>query len=137
MSAFFAGIYVAKKRTKSIGLTTIIAALINLAVDFMLVVPLGITAGSLSTAVSYLFLSLYRMFDIKKTVAIKYDYKLMILCTSILMLMGVLSLQRNIVCDIINVAIGVSLCIYWNRKLLSNIFKSIMRKMKKSKSEVK
>lgn len=66
MSAFFAGIYVAKKRTKSIGLTTIIAALINLAVDFMLVVPLGITAGSLSTAVSYLFLSLYRMFDIKK-----------------------------------------------------------------------
>ena len=51
MAGFQGGIYVAHKKTKSVGITTMTAAAINLAIDFLLVKRIGITAGSLSTLI--------------------------------------------------------------------------------------
>ena len=48
------------------GLTTIAAAGVNLVLDLMLINYIGIYAASVSTLMSYFFLSLYRLCDIRK-----------------------------------------------------------------------
>ena len=55
VSSFMGGIYVAHKKTKSVGITTVIAAAINLIIDLLFVNIIGIYAGSVSTLVAYLF----------------------------------------------------------------------------------
>lgn len=60
LTAYLGGIYVAFKKTKSVGVTTTIAALLNLLIDIAFVKVIGIYAASISTLVSYMFLFIYR-----------------------------------------------------------------------------
>jgi O-antigen/teichoic acid export membrane protein len=66
MSAYLGGIYVAHLKTKSVGVTTIVAAAINLIVDIVSIPVIGLYAASLALVVSYLFLWVYRMLDVQK-----------------------------------------------------------------------
>ena len=66
LSSYLAGIYIADKRTKAIGITTTIAATINLGIDLILIPSIGMWAASLSTLVGYLFLFIYRIIDLRK-----------------------------------------------------------------------
>ncbi|HBA37533.1 MAG TPA: hypothetical protein DCY94_02295, partial [Firmicutes bacterium] len=59
-------IYVAKKNTKSIANTSIISTLINIAVHVILIKSIGLYAAAVSTLVSFLTMSLYRLYDIRK-----------------------------------------------------------------------
>lgn len=129
ISAFFGGIYIACKRTKSIGITTICAAAINLLVDCICVKPLGITAGSLSTMVSYLFLSVYRMIDIRKSVPLKYNFKLLLGGLLFLSGMGILCLQQSFIYNVINFIIGVVFAVILNLKFIKSIWNTIRKKL--------
>lgn len=66
MASFIGGIYVAHKKTRSVGVTTILAAACNLVIDLVFVHKIGIFAASISTLVSYVFLTIYRMVDVQK-----------------------------------------------------------------------
>ena len=72
---FYAGIYIALKQTKQVGYSSAIGAAINLLVNFLLIKQYGLYAASISTLISYLVIVIYRYWDIKKYIDIKYDYK--------------------------------------------------------------
>ena len=55
LSSFMGGIYAAHKRTKSVGVTTIVAAFLNLLIDFIFVKKIGLYAASLSILTSHVF----------------------------------------------------------------------------------
>ncbi|MGF6989670.1 O-antigen/teichoic acid export membrane protein [Lachnospiraceae bacterium PM6-15] len=131
LAAFQGGIYVAYKHTKEVGLTTIAAAVCNLALDFMLVRSLGITAGSLSTLVSYLLLLFFRMHDLRKIVAIKYSAKDIMIPLFVLMIMCVISYQRVLILDIVNVFVGIVLCFVINRTLLYTVWLKVKERVNK------
>ena len=65
-SAFFGAIYGAVKKNLNVTLTTIIAALINIGINYWLMSSNGIMAAALSTAVSYAVIGVFRMFDSKR-----------------------------------------------------------------------
>ena len=59
-------IYVAKKNTKAIANTSIVSAIINIAVHLSLIKFVGLYAAVISTFVSFFVMSIYRLIDIKK-----------------------------------------------------------------------
>ncbi len=131
MSSFLGGIYVAYKKTKSVAWTTALAAVINLVIDILLVKKLGIRAGSLSTLVAYVFLFVYRMFDVLKIKKIKYNYVELVLLVGVLVIMNCMTFQRNIMLDIINMVIALLMIIVCNKTLLYNICKGTMKKVRR------
>ena len=68
-------IYVAKKMTKEVAKTTMIAAIINLTIDIALIKVIGIYAAAISTLVSYMLLAIYRYIDVQKYVKVKIPIK--------------------------------------------------------------
>ncbi len=69
--SFLGSIYVAKKLTKEISKTSILAAIINIVVNLLLIQYIGLYAASLSTAIAYFSMFFYRYIDSKKYVKIK------------------------------------------------------------------
>lgn len=125
--SIYSSIYIAKKMTKQVANTSFFAALINIIVDLALIKTIGLYAASVSTAIAYIVMSIYRSIDLKKIVKIKYDIKLIVSIVIIFSLSIFLYYQHNIICVIINVLLTVLYSIIANRKILA----SINRKIKK------
>ncbi len=122
MCSFLGGIYVARKDTKSVGITTMAAAVCNLVVDISLINFIGIYAASGSTFVSFLFLFLFRMFDVRKHVKIQYDYIRMLLIGIALVSEAILCYLQNPILDILNIVFGLVVFITLNHKLVKMLF---------------
>lgn len=131
MCAYLGGIYVAYKRTRSVGITTIAAAACNLVVDIALIEYIGLYAASGSTLVSYLFLLIFRMNDVRKIVKIQYPYVHLFLVLVILVIESVLCFQRNFYLNCINFAIGVVVFCILNRGLVKTVLIKVEKVLKK------
>lgn len=125
LASFLGGIYIAHKRTKNVGITTMLAAACNLLVDFALIKSVGITAASVSTLVSYMLLAIYRMQDVKKFQPIVYNYNKMILCVGVLAAMCVLCWNNHFATNIGNLILGCTFALFLNRKLAKDVMASI------------
>ncbi len=126
ISSFLGGIYIAKKRTKSVGITTTFAAFMNFAINMLFVRKIGIYAASISTTVSYMFLVIYRMFDVQKFMKLKFQKLKMGITLLILVCMCVLCFQRNNILNIVNIFISVTMGIFININKLKSIAKKIL-----------
>ena len=125
MSSFLGGIYVAQKKTFNVGITTVIAAAINLAIDFAFVKIIGVYAASISTLVSYVFLTIYRMKNVKKFQKITYKIRELIVICVVLMGMSLLSGYSIDVKAVINLTIGTIFAVMMNLDFLKMILRKI------------
>lgn len=133
LSSLFGGIYIASKKTKSVGITTILAAIINLLIDFFLIKKIGIYAGSISTLVSYIFIVYYRMFDLKKYYNIKYNYRIIIMINICLMIMSVICFVNKWYLNIINICFSMFFAIILNIELIKKVIINLNKITKKRK----
>lgn len=127
LSSYLAGIYIADKRTKEIGVTTTIAATINLAIDLIFIPTIGMWAASISTLVGYLFLFVYRIIDLKKYHEISFNYLHIVFGIAVLILFGIVSFINNTVCNCILFIIGLLVFIYLNKILIVSLYQKILR----------
>lgn len=114
LSTFLGGIYLAFKKTKSIGLTTTVAAVINLVFDISLIRYLGLYAASISTMLAYIFLFLFRIIDVQKIIRIRVKISHMILMIIILLIeCGIFYLDKiyldTVYLKLVNCLIAVAL----------------------------
>ncbi len=130
IASVLGGVYVAHKKTLNVGISTILAAVCNLVIDIACVNFMGITAGSVSTLISYLILTVYRMIDVQKIQKIKYNYKTMIFWIVVLTGMCVICELNIFWLNIANLAIGILVCFISNRKIILNLPKTLKRKFK-------
>lgn len=130
IASVLGGIYVAHKKTLNVGISTMVAAVCNLIIDIACVNFMGITAGSVSTLVSYLILTIYRMIDVQKIQKIKYKYTVLIFWMIILIGMCAICEINNFWLNIFNVPIGIVVCYFSNRKLIKNLPSIIKKKLK-------
>ena len=131
MSAFQSGIYVAHKKTKSIGITTVLAALINLLIDFLFVNLIGITAGSISTLVAYMFLYFYRMYDLRKFQPMKVNARTQVFCLALIVGMLAMCFLRIWFLDVINMVLGVIVFCILNKDLICTVVRKIRKKFRR------
>lgn len=125
IASFMGGIYVAHKRTKNVGITTMLAAVCNLVIDLASVHSIGIYAASISTLVSYALLSVYRMHDVKRFQKIRYNYRKISLCLILLTVMCILCWINTSVVNIVNLVVGCIFALYINRRLVKSILQSV------------
>jgi len=71
LSSFYGGIFVAFKNTKIMGVTTFIAAAINLVIDLVLIQFIGIYAACISTLVADVLIYYYRRYKIRDYIKLK------------------------------------------------------------------
>lgn len=138
LSTFLGGIYVAYKKSKSVGITTTIAATINLITDIGTIKWIGLYAASGSTLISYVFLFIFRIIDVQKIVKVKYKGKHIAMVVLLMVIESILCFQQKMVCNIMNVIFGIALFLILNRGFMRTVVKKIRklngRKAKKSYS---
>ena len=120
--AYLGGIYVAYKDTKSVGITTIVAAVCNLIVDMALIKTIGLYAASGSTLISYLLLFVFRASDVHRLVNIQYDMKHILIVLSLLVVESVLYFEQNPILNVINIVFGIVVFFALNKSLVKVIW---------------
>lgn len=69
----YSAIYVAKKLTKQVAATSLVAAAINISLTLIFIHFFGLYAAAAATAIAYSAMAIYRHHDIKKYVKITYE----------------------------------------------------------------
>lgn len=124
MVSFLGGIYVALQRTKQVGVSAGVGAVINLFINAILISKVGLYAASVSTLISYLLIYIYRRMDLRRFINIKIDKKRVF--TGYIFLGGITLLYYlNIKWMVI---IGVIIGIGYNLKYNMPMLKLILRK---------
>ena len=131
MASFIGGIYVAHKKTRSVGVTTILAAACNLVIDLVFVHKIGIFAASISTLVSYVFLTIYRMVDVQKFQKVKFNTGRFCLLIALLVLMCAICWIDTVALTVLNIILGCIIAVVVNRKIMKSILLTLKNKMKK------
>lgn len=127
-ASFQGGIYIAHKKTANVGITTTIAAGLNLLIDILLVKSLGITAGSISTLISYFVLYLYRAIDVKRFQKIKYNYKKQCFMIILIIFMLIICVMREFWLNIINIIFAVIFFVVFNKTFIKNLKNKLLKK---------
>lgn len=128
-------IYIAKKNTKAVAKTSIMAAIINLVVNLSFIKAIGLYAASISTLVSYLVMAIYRYFDVQKYVKIKIDRKFLIIAFIMMPILLVSYYINNIFLNIIMLIVVCLYALLINLKTLNIILNFIKKKLHLNKVE--
>lgn len=130
-SSFFGAIYGAVKKNVPTTISTIIAAIINISVNFLLIPKIGITAASLSTAVSFFVIGIIRMLNSRKYLKFPINFQKFFL-NSFLIIVQAIFISFNFY---IYLASAISLFLillinFRDLKLLADYFINILRRKK-------
>ena len=133
LSTFWGGIFVAYKKTTVVGKTTVISALIHLALAILLIKPLGLFAATLATVVSYFVLCALRWYYVKSFMAIRYNWKRIGLVSLILLALCGLCFFRNLIAQIVVFCVGMAVFLVLNWSLIKAVLRKVMAILGKGK----
>lgn len=132
MSSYFGGIYIAHKKTVNVGISTIVAAGINLTIDLAFVNVIGIWAGSISTLAAYSVLYIYRMLNCQKFQKVKVNYLKQLGLTAIMVLMLISCFMRKSSLNIINIISAAVLFWIFNKEVALSGIQSLKKILKRT-----
>lgn len=75
-SGFFGQNYIVAKKTNGLFVTTIIGAIINVGLNFLLIPKIGLNGVGISSLISYIVIFIIRAYSTREFVSIKINYKL-------------------------------------------------------------
>jgi O-antigen/teichoic acid export membrane protein len=122
---YYSGIYIALKRTKQVGVSSIFGAILNLIINFSFINEIGLYASSISTVISFLVIVLYRAYDLNKVIKIRYDIKNILVGMSCFFTASILLYGGKIWELVICYALAIIYNIKYNMRFVSKIFKII------------
>lgn len=130
--SLYSSIYIAKKMTKQVASTSVMGAIINIVVNVLLIKFIGLWAAAVSTMVSYFAMMVYRHFDLKKYINIKYEKGIFIKTILIFAFAIVLYYQKNMILNIINLVVVSLYAFIINKEFLLGTFKTVFKKLKRN-----
>lgn len=135
ISSFYGSIYIARKATKLVGISSTLAAAANAVINLCLIHWLGLYAASLSTIVSYLVLSGYRCRQIERRslARITYNKKRIAFCFALIVLSCILCYQQRLATNLINGVIAVVGFFGLNRTLIKGVLTAVFSKLKRAR----
>lgn len=131
--SLYSSIYIAKKMTKQVASTSVMGAIINIVVNVLLIKYIGLYAAAFSTMIAYFIMMVYRHFDLKKYLNIKYEKGLFVKIISIFTFTLILYYQRNMYLDILNLFVVVIYSIVINKEFLLGAYKAVFERLKLKK----
>jgi O-antigen/teichoic acid export membrane protein len=131
MSTFLGGIYVAYLKSRSVGITTIVAAAINLVTDIASIKWIGLYAASGSTLLAYIFLFVYRAFDVQKIVKVRINLLHSVVVLVILIFESVLCYMQQTMQNVVNLLLGVVVFFVLNRSFVRAVWKKGLKVLRR------
>lgn len=129
----FSVVYIAFKKTGEIAKTSLFAAIINLTVNIALIRFIGLYAASISSAVAYGVLFLFRYFDIKKMMNITIRKCVTWSVIGMMFIDFVVYYLRVDWISAVNLAAVACYALYLNRKIIKEMFVIISKRLGKEK----
>lgn len=126
---FYSAIYIAKKLTKQVMNTSVVAAIINIVVNLALINFIGLWAAAISTAVAYGIMAIYRHYDMKKYVKITYEKGIFVKVIGLFVAVSALYYLNTIWANIAALIIAIISSIILNRNLLKSSLKFTKKKL--------
>lgn len=114
-------VYIAFKKTGKIARTSMLAAVINIAVNVGLVRTIGLYAASISSVTAYGVLLLARLIDIRKFIKIKTNKAVVCSAAGMMVIDFVVYYVRNNFLSILNLLFVAAYALFLNRKMLGEI----------------
>ena len=90
---------------------------------------IGVYAGSISTLAAYLFLTIYRMFDVRKFQAIRYRWEKFVLLNVGLVIMCAFCWINISITNILNFILGIVLAVIVNKNIIRALLRMINEKI--------
>lgn len=125
-------IYIAKKDTKAVAMTSGVAAIINLIINLVLIKFIGLYAASISTLVAYAIMAIYRLYDVKKYIKIKLDKKFIWMTIIMIILLFSTYYKNNLYGNILTILITLIYAFLINKSSIGIVINMIKEKLKKS-----
>lgn len=127
-------IYVAKKRSKDISKTSFLAAVINIVINVVLIKFIGLYAASISTAIAYLAMFIYRGIDCKKYVNFKLDKKMILELLIVFLITFIVYYMKVTVLNVLMFVVIILFTVIYNKKSFKSILKILKRKFSKGEN---
>ena len=122
-------IYIAKKDTKAVAKTSILAAIINIVVNLGLIKFVGLYAASISTLVAYFIMAIYRMYDVRKYIKINLNKKFVISAIIMIPIIFICYYINNLYLNVIMILIVIMYAWLINRKSIGLIMNMVKGKI--------
>ncbi len=116
----YSAIYVAKKMTKQVATTSIMAAIINIILTVGLIKYLGIYAAALATVAAYLSMAIFRHYDLKKYIHLSYEKGLFLKVGAAYSLVIALYYLHNPIANVANIVLAAGIAVALNRSTISS-----------------
>ncbi|MDO0824278.1 lipopolysaccharide biosynthesis protein [Desulfosporosinus nitroreducens] len=118
LSSFWGGIFVAYRKTKIVGTTTVAAAICNLLIAISTIQWIGLYAASISLLTSYLLLCIIRMIGVQKIIRLNYNWRHITIVIGLLVVQCVICFQKNIILNILNFLFGFIIAVAINKDVI-------------------
>ena len=126
--SFYGGIYVAKQQTKKVGISSAAGAILNIIINLSMIHNFGLYAASVSTVASFAIIAIYRGWDIRKYVDLKYNSKEIIVCLVSMLVYSILCARRNIIVNTIMFGVAIIWNLIFNRNMIIKML-AVIKKM--------
>lgn len=128
LSSNLSAIYIAKRRTKEIASTTILASIINIVINFVFIKMIGLYAAALSTLFAFFALFIIRYLDVQKYVDIKISNKNILIFTILFALSYLTYVYNHLYLNIIMLVINIVACSLINKNEIIKIINKILKR---------
>lgn len=125
MSTFLGGIYVAFKQSRSVGVTTTIAAVVNVVTDITAIRWIGLYAASGSTLIAYFFLFLFRITDVQRIIRVDFDWKSSLPVLFVMILESAICFVQIPQLNNINIVLGIAMFFALNKSFVKTVLHKI------------
>lgn len=127
--SFMGAIYIAKKKTKDVAITSFWSGILNIVINIVLIKVIGIWAAALSTLLAFAIMAVYRYFDVQKYVKLKLNKKLAVILIVLTSACVALYYVNNVATIIANAVLVTSISIYINRGTIKTLVKTVKMKL--------
>lgn len=128
----YGSIYAAKKQTKQILSTTLVAGLINVIVMLIALPLIGLFGAAIATAVAYLSMVVYRHYDVRKFVKITLDIKKIFPVITLSVIIITFYYINNFALNLASIVLVAIASAYLNKSIILSTKDLIWKKLQKS-----
>ena len=131
LAAMYGAIYIAKKMTKQIATTTVVAGIVNIVFSVAFIKVLGLYATAIATVISYFGLAVYRHYDSKKYVTIRYGEQVLLKVGLLFALAAALYYYNSLLSNIVNLVICLVASVVLNKSIVATVRNKVYGTLKK------
>jgi O-antigen/teichoic acid export membrane protein len=126
--SFYGGIYVAKQQTKQVGISSAVGAILNIVINLSMIHNFGLYAASVSTVVSFAIIAVYRGWDIRKYVDLKYNSVEISFCLISMFVYSILCARRSVLINAIMFGVAIIWNLIFNRDMIIKMLTVVKRR---------